>query len=156
MAVFKAEYVFRTIDLIVYLTMLGLGSYLINQGEVFQKYKAKKTNFAVYTEDIVELPTVVTYIHPWIHDIKVQQDFNISTRAVPINANEEVNLTFGENIVPGTNLRLEFSKQPVPNPQTFKIKPLNFHSGMPHDFLMVYRFRNYSNFPHLNFLQKYI
>ena len=147
MVVFKMEYFFQGINLTVYLTMLGLGSFLIYHGDVFQKFQARKTNFAVYTEKIVELPTMSTYIYPpMTNSIKFQKDFNISLRA--FKADQEINLTFGENIVPGTDLRLKFEiPSAVPNPHDFKITPMNFKRDTPHDLLLVYRFRKNLLFP---------
>ena len=141
------EYFFRAINLTVYLTMLGLGSYLIYQGEVFQKFQAKKTNFAVYTEEIVEIPTMSTYIYPpMTNRIQFQKDFNISLRS--FKADQEINLTFGENIVPGTNLRLKFDRPTAAwSPHHFKITPLNFKRETLHGSLLVYRFRKNLKFP---------
>ena len=127
--------------------MLGLGSYLIYQGEVFQKFQAKKTNFAVYTEEIVEMPTMRTYVYPRMTNrIQFQKDYNISLRT--FKADQEINLTFGENIIPGTNLRLKFD---IPTAawgsHDFKITPLNFKRETLHGSLLVYRFRKNLQFP---------
>ena len=145
MVLLKLDYFFRAIDVIVYLTMHGLAFYLIYQGEVFQKFQEKKTNFAVYTEKIVELPTMNTYIYPLIDSIRYQKDFNLSLRA--INTNQEINLTLGENVFPGTNIRVKFDILPVPNELRFKIIPLHFKRETPHDLLLVYRFRKNLHFP---------
>ena len=65
---------FRALQKLVYLTMLGLGVYLIYKGDVVQRFQRERTNFAVFEEEISELPSVVMYIQPWNSDIKFGKD----------------------------------------------------------------------------------
>ena len=39
-----------------------MGIYLIFLGDVIEKYLSGKTSYAEYTEEITELPTIVTYL----------------------------------------------------------------------------------------------
>ena len=117
--------------------MLGLGIYLIYQGDIVQRFRLKRSNFAVFTEPIVELPTIVAYFYPPIKS-KYQRDFNISLMAV--GKNTESNLEFGENVIPGTNLKVEFKE--LFQTDNFRIKPLTFQREM--DFILTFNFANSS------------
>ena len=63
---------------VVYIALLCVGIYFIYQGNVWQKYQQSKTNFAVYTEPIVELPTITTWIESSIGvNLKFERDYSI-------------------------------------------------------------------------------
>ena len=86
------------LERLFYSILLGVGCYLIYEGDVVQKYLRRRTNFAIHEEDISELPTIVTYIYPYSDTFQLGRDFNIQFKAgllaVPL---EGLNLTMGKN-----------------------------------------------------------
>ena len=128
---------YRLINTILYILLLGLGIYLIYQGDIVQRFRLKRSNFAVFTEPIVELPTIVTYFYPPIN-IKYKSDFNISL--VAVGTKTQSNLEFGENVIQGTNLKVEFKE--LFHLDNFRIKPLTFQREM--DFIFTFNFANSS------------
>ena len=52
----------KTLDITLYLGLMITGVYFIYLGNVWARYKQKRTNFAEYDEAISELPTLVTWI----------------------------------------------------------------------------------------------
>ena len=121
----KLEHTVSLLDFLVGVALFGLGCYFLNQGDVWQKYQAKRTNFAVSTEIISELPTITAGIHPWDVPGRFGEDFNVSF-GVP-GSDYYVNLTYGNNFVPSTGLRLNFQRL---TGRWTKIEPLNFKPGM--------------------------
>ena len=69
------------LERLFYSILLGVGCYLIYEGDVVQKYLRRRTNFAVHEEDMTELPTIVTYIYPYSNDFKIGRDFEIQFKA---------------------------------------------------------------------------
>ena len=53
---------FECLDTLLYAALSVVGFYLIYAGDVKEKFKIKRTNFAEYVEDITEIPTILTYI----------------------------------------------------------------------------------------------
>ena len=51
------EYTSLLLDKVFYIALLGLGSYLIWQGDVVQRFHDSRTNFAVCSEPMIEMPT---------------------------------------------------------------------------------------------------
>ena len=84
----------------------------------------KRTNFVEFHEPITELPTIITYIDSLERgQFKYGKDFNISfehkeTSYIPAN------LTFGENEVNGSPLRVDF--EAIDDGHEFKITPINY------------------------------
>ena len=68
-------------DKIFYLAMLGLGIYFIVDGDVIDKFRSKRTNFAISEEDLSELPTITAAVHPLNEEFKYERDFVILYRA---------------------------------------------------------------------------
>ena len=66
---------------IFYVAMLGLAIYFIVDGDIINKYRLKRTNFAVSEEDIPELPTIITAVRPLREKFKYNKDFHIVYRA---------------------------------------------------------------------------
>ena len=62
MSLFSVNVVSHTIEKVIYLSLLGLGIYFIDQGDVIQRYRIKRTNFAEYSEPASELPTIITRV----------------------------------------------------------------------------------------------
>ena len=60
------------IGLFVYLAMLCLGIYFINEGAVLERFQMKRTNFAESNERVNELPTILTHLeyqYPYPNEI---------------------------------------------------------------------------------------
>ena len=53
---------FKVIDGLILFLLMGLGFYFIYKGDVLNRFQLKRTNFAEYTEDLSEIPTVTTWI----------------------------------------------------------------------------------------------
>ena len=77
----KIKVVSLVIENMVYVTMVGLGIFLIFHGDVVHKFQLRRTNFAIYEEDIFELPNIVTYIWP-MKNFTLGKDFSIFFRSV--------------------------------------------------------------------------
>ena len=131
--------VFLVLNLITYVAMLSLGIYFIYQGAVIPRYFNKRTYWAANEEIISELPSVVTWIHPYNSTLKLGEDFQIQYRSSTSNPiYKGINLTYGENNVMDSNLKVQLEK--LFHPNMFKITPLNFSPGIFHDYLITYIF----------------
>ena len=104
--------IFKTL---VYWVFFCLGIFELYNGEVWQKYRLQRTNYAEFGEDVSELPTILTFIQgdprstkPW-KGIKYGIDFNISYR--PPGSRQWTNLTQGENSFPDSQLKVLFEIQ---------------------------------------------
>ena len=53
---------FGTVKWTIYLLLMSLGVFFIYQGEVWERFENRRTNFAIYTRTIDELPTITTDI----------------------------------------------------------------------------------------------
>ena len=139
------------IDVLVYVTMLGLGIYFIYQGDVIQRFHLMRTNFMVYEEPIYEHPTIITwldytYMSPSIKNITFGKDFKIYFTTGRENVKQE--LIFGHNKILNSTLVLNLqqsfeglsTKKLFPN--HFKITPMNYKPEMPIDFRLTYMFQN--------------
>ena len=128
--------IFQVIDKLVYLVLLLVGVYFVYQGDAVNKFFKKRTNFVEYHEPITELPTIITYIDSLERgQFKYGKDFNISFEHketwIPAN------LTFGENEVNGSPLKVDF--EAIDDGYKFKITPINYQPGMPYTHVMKYR-----------------
>ena len=95
----------------------------------------KRTNFAEYDEEVMELPSIFTYV--WTRtNLKFNTDFNISYRL--LGSVNYVNLTGGENLVGDGPLRVDFQQREEEN--IFKITPINFKHGMGLDYTLTFTF----------------
>ena len=136
---------FKVIDGLILFLLMGLGFYFIYKGDVLNRFQLKRTNFAEYTEDLSEIPTVTTWIvyaskGPFL---KYWRDFKI--RYYHWDNNTSTILALGENDIQGSKLSVyleEFKEHEGTTgyEQTFRITPINFEAGMPHDFALTYNF----------------
>ena len=103
----STEVVLKVAHAVVYLILLGVGIYFIEQGDIVEKFSERKTNFAeTLGGQITELPTIVTFIEPLHGDLKLGVDFNISY-AIAVRFNPNPNLAEDDilvNLVEGTNI----------------------------------------------------
>ena len=100
----KIKQFFKAIDGLIFLLLTGLGFYFIYKGDVLNRFQLKRTNFAEYTEDISEIPTVTTWISyaskgPFL---KYWRDFKI--RYYNWDNNTSTILALGENNIQGSKL----------------------------------------------------
>ena len=49
---------FQVIHRLGYISLLMLGYYFIDRGDILQKYNSRRTNFAEYYENVTEMPTI--------------------------------------------------------------------------------------------------
>ena len=152
----KVKYFLQCLNTTVYLAMLVLGYYFIDQGKVIQKFRDRRTNFAVSEEGITELPTIITYIsHPikgkGIHFPKdFTMQFRILTGALFMGNLNQKNLHVGENVIQGTSdtrnksLNVHVEKYPR-HSDWYRISPANFTKGMPLNYIITYKFTKSEN-----------
>ena len=139
----KSNYISSALNKVVYFTLLGVGVYFMYQGQVIQRYLARKFDFSEYTEPVSELPTLCTFTVPY-QTMKFGQDFNISFGAVgsPLHKN----LSIGINRIPDpysdNSLLVDFEQLYGMN--IFKITPLNVSPPLTNilDYNLSYIFEN--------------
>ena len=68
----------EVLDILFYISLLGLGIFFIYVGDVIQRFQAQRTTFAVYRESMIELPTISTYIYPIPSNFSMGVDFNLT------------------------------------------------------------------------------
>ena len=135
----KIKVVSLVIENMVYVTMVGLGIFLIFHGDVVHKFQLRRTNFAIYEEDIFELPNIVTYIWP-MKNFTLGKDFSIFFRSGFDHSTKWKMLKRGENKIVGRNFTMHLENlfeglsAADPQPNSFRIKANNFSAGMPVDF----------------------
>ena len=145
----KIKVVSLVIENMVYVTMVGLGIFLIFHGDVVHKFQLRRTNFAIYEEDIFELPNIVTYIWP-MKNFTLGKDFSIFFRSGFDHSTKWKMLKRGENKIVGRNFTMHLENlfeglsAAEPQPNSFRIKANNFSAGMPVDFRLKYTFQNSS------------
>ena len=132
----RVDSTFKTLEILVYVGSIVGGLSFIYQGEIIQRFNLKRKNFAVYSEPMVELPTILTYIYPWTSEIIYGTNFNITCEKRSPSVSEKAMVTtlvYGDNYIQDINLRVEFQKLFQSN--HFKIRPLNYKTGMHRELL---------------------
>ena len=127
------------IDKFSYVALAILGFYFIYQGQVIQRFSEEKTIFAEYDEALEEFPTMTTHIMGKLSPMpEYGSGFNISM-GVADQAEPMRDLTFGENILPGSRLKVYFERYGE-HAREFRITPLNFDPDMPVVYRLKYKF----------------
>ena len=74
------EFIIEAVNKVVYSTLLFVGIYFIYEGDIVQKFRLKRTNFAEsFGERMSELPTIVVFLSPKPRtNLKLGFNFNIS------------------------------------------------------------------------------
>jgi len=127
----QPQFLFHFTDKLVYLSLLIVGTFFIYQGDVIPRFWMKRTNFADHSEQITELPTIVTYPNPPDTALKFGKDFNISLKVYKWD--KTFNLTEGRNIIhQESNFGIFFEK--IYKENGFKLTPI----GAPPDFTLTY------------------
>ena len=77
---------------VVYLALLCMGIYFIHAGDIIQKFKQHRTNFAEYGEEISELPSIVAFTEYSQPDktLEYGKDFNLKFRLHATEMNNDV------------------------------------------------------------------
>ena len=98
--------IFQIIGVFKYIFFLGLGGYFITQGDVLLKFNIKRTSFSEYNEPLSEMPSIMTKVVYSDNRIwNYQEDFTISYHNIKGQA---TNLTFGQNMLIGIDIMLDF------------------------------------------------
>ena len=137
----KNYHILTFLDKIFVIFLLVLGNYFIYMGDIIPKFLAERTNFAVYSETMNELPTVSTYLSYEPANFTLGIDFNMSFSGQV--------LKMGRNDVQRSNLTVNFEhvmvgKKTIKGRKTpdhwYRIQPMNFSSGMQVAFEVEYSF----------------
>ena len=113
---FRYKRLYHILDKLIYSAFLLLACYFIYMGDVLDKFRSKRTNFAEYLEPVTELPTITTYIQSTDQGFLLYgKDFNISY-GVYIDKDKNggkshlkhKNLTIGVNKIEGGPLKVMF------------------------------------------------
>ena len=97
---------FKIVKCMIYISLTVLGYYFITEGEVLQRYRDRKTNFAEYSEPISELPAIVTWIEDSEHrqtDLKLHKHYKLIYCAPYWNCEDE-NSTWATELQEGYNI----------------------------------------------------
>ena len=129
---------------VIYFAMLSVACYFIYWGEVLHRFHNRRTNYAVFEEEIMELPTILTY--PTNNSLKYNKDFAISYHeGKTFSWRKTTVLDFGENTLKN-GLKVSFEKLAVLPclkevcPHIYKVTPLNYKPEMPRDYILSYSF----------------
>ena len=148
----STEVVLKVAHAVVYLILLGVGIYFIEQGDIVEKFSERKTNFAeTLGGQITELPTIVTLIEPLHGDLKLGVDFNISY-AIAVRFNHNPNLAEDDtlvNLVEGTNVldaerQIAIYFETVLHGNVYKISPISGQINVNAYYGIIYTFKNSS------------
>ena len=74
----KKEQILQAWEIIVYALLLGLGIFFIYMGDVIPRFQDKRTTFAVYSEEMNEIPTISSYINNVPANFTLGKHFNLS------------------------------------------------------------------------------
>ena len=126
---FNRDLAIYILDKTFYIALVLVGSCLIYKDGVIQRFQDQRTNFAVYSEPMHEMATLVfgmTNIPP---DFTLREDFNIS---IGREASSLFRMRYGQNNIVGRSLVVGFEQiyqgtQPGLGPRMylFKIRPSN-------------------------------
>ena len=139
---------FQILDTLLYFALSMVGYYLIYEGGVIDKFKIQRTNFAEYVEKIVEIPTILTYIHGNSRaKLAYGTNFNITIEVS--DHKQEKYLANGSNWLGA----LEFDFEALWDGSVFKITPLSFPEELDGSFSysLSYIFDNSTDVEKVNF-----
>ena len=120
----KKEHVLLLFDKSIYIALLVIGIYFINEGEVIHRYQVGRTDFYQYNQAMSQFPTIGMWvISPSANSI-IGRDFNIS---LTNNKHPPTILTVGKNNIKGTELEVDFQcwRNRKSGRIAFRITPLN-------------------------------
>ena len=138
----EKDHVLRLFGKVVYFTLFCVGILFIYNGDIVQRFKTGKTNFAQYSENMTEMPTLVTGLLYNPHDSIIGRDFNISTTLYDY---PEDDLSFGQSRVKGNSIKVNIESLLFSiNDPIFKITPLSFTHRENLEYHITYKFANIS------------
>ena len=134
---------------LLYFVLLGLGFYWVSTGEILYTFLEKKTGFSESSEPMTELPTILVIIDSYPgSDFKYQEHFNLSFMEHTSSLSYLANLTWGENSVNGSPLKVDFEEIFDGNHRGLKITPLmTYSSEMPLHYTLTCTFWNTTDTP---------
>ena len=114
----------KCLEWIVHLFLFGLGIFFIIQGNVVQRFLKKRTDFSQYNEDIVERPTIVTFIDPIPTNMKYGKDYHIEYQVLGSSKGKDgMILSKGENEVNTKKGKIVIDVEELYQGNVFKITP---------------------------------
>ena len=150
----KPKYFLISVGKIFYLIMLGVGIYLIYQGEVIEKYQQKLTRRNYYEQELTELPSIVTILE--YHDPQLKKDIYLDFEKdyhILFNEGEHLSLENATRLTYGINsLRQSDFDVRVENYRNHigvSITLMNFLSGLPTEYSFIYSVENDTMIPKL-------
>ena len=142
MSTFRQKKFFALLSQIKYLGFLSLGLYFIYLGDVWDRFRLKRTNFAQFEEPITELPTLIAHLIPYENSLTLGVNFNVSYQAVQselfIPEASSSLIQSGQYPVDDSPLRVRFESLYGLN--VFKISPVNYMPGTPLDYALTFTF----------------
>ena len=96
----RTDYLFKALDHLGYIVLFLIGYYFIYEGNVVEKFQQRKTNFAAAVDNVMEYPTIVTWIeyNQPTENLILGWDFNIS---ISLDWNTWIYLEKGQNYLDG-------------------------------------------------------
>ena len=140
---------FQCLDTLLYVALSIAGFYLIYAGDVIEKFKIERTNFAEYVENITEIPTILTYIDG-NGGTELGYGTNVSLSMKVSKVKQEKYLANGSNWFGA----LEFGFEALWDGSVFKVTSLNFPEDLDGSFWysLSYIFENSTEVEKVNFL----
>ena len=140
------EKMIKGLEWIVHLFLFGLGIFFIIQGNVVQRFLKKRTDFSQYNEDIVERPTIVTFIDPIPTKMKYGKDYHIEYQVLGSSKGKDgMILSKGENEINTKKGKIVIDVEELYEGNVFKITPYQHRMDSNyHD--MKYVFHNTTYF----------
>ena len=144
----RASVIFGTVHKAIYVAMMCLGCYFIYQGDIVQRFKQRRTNFAEYTEPITELPTIVTWIQ-YSNDsqtskLQFGKDYSLDFQSEN-KLWKRSTLKIGNNSVAGILIHLEENYN-YHWEAKLRLTPQNFSDKLVKTpFSLTYEFKNYTS-----------
>ena len=137
----NGNWLIKTLNALVYISLFSLGCFFIYQGNVVQRFQEKKTNNAEHTEVAAEMPTIVTWPEPvnWSTKLLFGENYTI----VFESSGKETILKegFNKHSTAIVHMKIKYNRWWV---RMFRITPMNF-SSIPHYFTLKYQFKNNLN-----------
>ena len=137
----NGNWLIKTLNALVYISLFSLGCFFIYQGNAVQRVQEKKTNNAEHPEVAAEMPTIVTWPEPvnWSTNLLFGENYTI----VFESSGKETILKegFNKHSTGIVHMKIKYNLWWV---RMFRITPMNF-SSIPHYFSLKYQFKNNLN-----------
>ena len=143
----KLNFFTKAVEKVLYVLLTCIGFYFIHNGQVWDRYRLNRTNYAEYTEKITELPTFVTWVqyHQNVQSseyLKFGEDISIVYWQYPWL--QQTVLQEGNNLLPSLVLKLEMKDDNAHywiSDKKYKLTPLNFTKDLlTKEFRLTFQF----------------